>query len=120
MPLLIQTAADPYYEQRVRLDETDYLLKFAWNQRESRWSVSFYTDRDEPILTGLKLLANWPLFESYRYIDGLPRGELIACDWTGDGTPPLLGELGEGKRCQLIYFSAEELKELEELEGQEQ
>lgn len=109
MPLLIQTSPDPYYEQRVRLDGRDYLLRFAWNQRESRWRLSLFTENDEPIVHGLKLIANWPLLRRYRYDDRVPPGELFVVDWTGDGAPPLLDELGEDKRCQLLYFTPEEL-----------
>lgn len=113
MALLIQTSADPYYTQRVRLDGRDYILRLAWNQREERWSLSLFTDRDEPILFSLKLLCAWPLLSPYRYDDRLPEGELYVCDWTGDGSPPLLEELGEGRRCQLLYFTQEELAEIE-------
>lgn len=115
MALLIQTASDPYYSQRVRLDGRDYIFRFAWNQREARWRLSLFTDRDQPLVRGLKLLANWPLLRFYRYDARLPSGELYAVDWTGDGSPPGLEELGEGRRCQLLYLTQDELAELAEV-----
>lgn len=112
MALLIQTSVDPYYSERVRLDGRDYILQFAWNQREERWRLSLFTDRDEPLVRGLKLVTNWPLLRYYQFDARIPSGELYVVDWTGNGTPPLLEELGEGRRCQLLYFSPEELAEI--------
>jgi hypothetical protein len=99
----IPTWPDPYYLQKVRLDGRDFVLHFAFNQREDRWSLDIHDDEDEPIVQGLKLLANWPLLRHYRWNESLPPGELIVMDLTGDGAPPGLDELGDGKRCQLIY-----------------
>jgi hypothetical protein len=109
MALQIRTTAQPYYSERVRLDGRDYVLRFAWNEREERWYLSFLTGSEEPILMGIKLIANWPLLDSYRFDTRLPAGEIYCVDWTSDGTPPLLDELGDDKRCQLLYFAPDEL-----------
>lgn len=113
MALIISTSSAPYYSQRVRLDGRDYILRFSWNQREARWYLSILTDREEPLVLGLKLIANWPLLRYYRFEERLPSGEIYVVDWTGDGSPPLLEELGEGRRCQLLYFTQDELAEIE-------
>jgi hypothetical protein len=114
MALLIQTSPDPYYSERVRLDGRDYILRFAWNQREERWRLSILADNEEPIIHGLKLLTGWPLLRYYRFDRRLPPGELYVVDSTGNRAPPGLEDLGEGRRCQLVYLTQEELTELAE------
>ena len=57
-------------------------------------------------MLGLRLVANWPLLKPYQWDERVPPGELAVADLTGDGTPPKLDELGEGRRCQLIYRPA--------------
>ena len=107
---VIPTSSDTaYYEQRTRLDGKDYTLKFAWNQREGRWYLTLLDESDETIVNSIKVLANWPMLRDHREDDRVPPGELIACDLTGDNTPPGFDELGIGLRCELTYFDAEEL-----------
>lgn len=100
------TPGEPYYIQRTKLDGRDYVLHFAYNQREERWHLSIHDEEDLPILQGLKLLANWPLLRAHRYDPRVPPGELMVSDQTGDGSPPTLDELGAGRRCELIYQTA--------------
>lgn len=100
------TPGDPFYSQTTRLDGRDYVLHFAWNQREERWYLSIHDEEDAPIVQGLKLIANWPLLRYYHSDSRVPPGEIIVVDATGDGSPPLLDELGPGKRCELTYTPA--------------
>jgi hypothetical protein len=102
---LIPTSSAPYYTQKTKLDGRDFVLRFSYNQRIERWYLSIYDDEDTPLRLGLKLIANWELLQHYRYDDRLPPGELWVMDLTPDGSPPTLDELGEGKRCELTYFS---------------
>lgn len=100
------TPGDPFYVQRTRLDDSDFVLHFSYNQRTERWYLSVHDDEDAPILSGLKLVANWPLLRHYHADTRVPPGELIVVDLTGDGSPPTLDELGPGRRCELIYQPA--------------
>lgn len=105
--ILIPTSPGvPYFKQKTRLDGRDYLLYFAYNERAERYSLSIHDESDEPLLEGLWLVALWPLLRHYRSDPRLPPGELWVSDLTGDGAPPTLDELGEGKRCELNYFEA--------------
>ncbi len=105
--LLIPTSPGvPYYTQKTRFEGRDFILKFYYNERESRYYLGIYDEQEDPILVGLKIVANWPLLRHYGYEPRLPPGELMAIDLTGDGTPPTLDELGEGKRVELTYFEA--------------
>jgi hypothetical protein len=105
--LLIPTSPGvAYFTQKTRFEGRDFILKFAYNSREERYYLHIFDEQEEPILMGLKLVANWPLLRHYRYEPRLPPGELMAVDLTGDGSPPTLNELGEGKRVELTYFES--------------
>lgn len=105
--LLIPTSPGvPYFTQKTRLDGRDFILKFSYNQREERYYLSIFDEQETPILMGLKLVAVWPLLRRYRANPALPPGELWVSDLTGNGEPPTLNELGEGKRCELTYVEA--------------
>lgn len=110
--LLIPTSADPYQTQKVRLDGTDYLLSLSYNQREDRLYLSLADDEENPIVSGIKVLANFPMLFRYRYNPAVPAGEIFAFDLTTDGSPPSLAELGEGLRCELTYIEAATLAEI--------
>lgn len=106
--LVIPTPNDqPYYSQKVRLDGRDYLFHVAYNEREDRRYLSIHDEEDEPLVSGIKIIANWPLLRSYRFEPRLPPGELMAIDLTGDDSPPGLNELGEDRRVELNYFEAD-------------
>jgi hypothetical protein len=105
---VLPTTTDPFQRMTVRLDGRDYVLTLLYNQREDRWYISIADDESLPLLSGLKLQANWPLFWRHRYNSALPPGDIMAVS-TSDNLPPSLSDLGEGKRCELIYFDNAEL-----------
>jgi hypothetical protein len=107
---ILFATADPFQKQNVNLDGVEYILSLSYNQREDRWYLSLADDEGAPLISGLKLQANWGLLFRHRYNTALPPGEIMAVDTTTDGSPPTLLELGEGKRCVLTYFDAAELK----------
>ncbi len=106
---LLSNSSDPFQSFKARLDGRDYLLSLAYNQREDRWYLSIADDEGNPIVSGIKVLANYPLLFRHRYNPAIPPGDLFAVDTTSDGSPPGLSELGKGKRVQLTYWDAAEL-----------
>jgi hypothetical protein len=108
--LTIPTTSDPFQRMTVRLDGSDYVIELRYNQREERWYLSIADDESVPILSGLKLQANWPLLWRHRYDTRVPPGEIMVTVTTAtDRSPPTLDDLGEGKRCELSYYDAAEL-----------
>lgn len=110
--LIVPVATDPFQSFRVRLDGTDYLLSLAYNQREDRIYLSLADNEENPIVSGIKVIANYPLLFRHRFDTRIPPGDLFAFDTTSDGSPPGLGELGEGLRCQLTYMEATTLAQI--------
>lgn len=95
----------PFWMQRTTLDGRDYNLRFAWNQREERWYLDIADGDDTAILTGLKLVTNWPLLRAYHADHRVPPGELAVFTMLPDTSPPGLFDLGVGLRCTLYYAS---------------
>lgn len=106
IPFVIPTVPGlPDYTLRTRLDGRDYNLRFLWNEREARWSMSILTPEDEVLAYGIRLVLNWPLLRFYQYDDRLPPGEMMAMDLSPDKSAPGLDDLGVDKRVQLTYFA---------------
>jgi hypothetical protein len=61
---------------------------------------------------GLKLVTNLPLLRFYHFRENVPSGDLIVTCTTTNKSPPKLGELGKGLRCELTYFTRDELAEV--------
>lgn len=102
------TQGTPFYTLRTRLDGREYILHFAWNQREERWYLTIADQEDVSLVAGLKLITNHPLLRFYQANPEVPPGELVVHDLTNDGTPPGLDDLGIGLRCELTYYAVTE------------
>jgi hypothetical protein len=46
---------------RVVLDNTQYLIRFTWNDMAKRWSFGLYTLQKEPLAVGLRIVPKFPL-----------------------------------------------------------
>lgn len=58
---------------KVVIDNTEYLLRFTWNDSQNRWYFGVYTILREPIIQGIKLVPKFPV--NLQYIDSrLPTG----------------------------------------------
>lgn len=95
----------PHYSFTVTLDGGTYGFRFWWNYSCSAWVMDLSDSNGDPIVTGVRVKVDWPLFA--RYADSrLPPGQLIAQDTTGAQQDPGLEDLGS--RVVLLYFTAEE------------
>jgi len=108
MPISIPCRADPHWDQITELDGAEYKLAFRWNQREARYSLSLYTPDDIPIALGAKLVVGWPLFLNATS-ELMPTGSFVVINSGDSEANPGIGELGIGKRCELFYFTEEEV-----------
>lgn len=105
----IQNGA-PNFSQTTTIDGTDYLLSFWYNQREARYYFSVGLPDGTKIASGAPLVCQWPLFSDVRGLDpNMPTGVFYVYAATTPEIPPGLGEMGPGKRCELIYVEQAEL-----------
>ncbi len=96
----------PFYRVYVELESVLYGFEFHWNHLAEGWFMSIFTADDQPILSGVRLVVDWPL--NARGADArLPPGILIAQDTTGARQDP--GEDDLGTRTVLLYFTSDEL-----------
>lgn len=109
MSLTIPTLQIPYYSIETRLDGSDYKLEFRYNTRADRFYLYLYDVEGVLLLAGLKLVTGVMLLHSYHYLDGVPPGEIVVTTNGADDSAPGLLELGEGLRCTLTYFTADDV-----------
>lgn len=99
----------PAFVQRSTLDGVPYLLTFQWNEREPGWYLSVADRTGAPLMQGIKIVPNWPLFR--RFPNTIrPAGELIAFDPQRSGGPVLLEDMG--RRIKMLYAEQADLADL--------
>ncbi len=109
MPLEIPIDTDaPHFTQTTALDGVDFRFEFRFNEREQRFYMDLRDVDDDPILVGVKLVADW---DALRYLvdPRRPQGTIMIVDSQGEGRAARLGDLG--RRIKLIYLTAEDLEE---------
>lgn len=92
-------AGQSHWTQRTQLNGVEYLLTFAWSQREGHWSLSIDDADGNPLHTGLVLVAGIELVG--QLVRRVPGG-LIVIDTTGaNDLDPGFADLGG--RFALVY-----------------
>lgn len=77
-------STEPNFTQDVDLSGVTYRLRFTWNVRGQYWVVTLLDTNDNIIVSGQKLVTNFPLF--YRIVSNdMPRGLLFCVDTAGNG-----------------------------------
>lgn len=65
------------FEVEAELDDVTYFLHFAWNDEAGIWTLSVSNANNESVLSGIRIITNYPLLGNYPHLD-LPKGYLIA------------------------------------------
>jgi hypothetical protein len=94
-----------YTSQRMTLDGRDYTLDLKWNDYLECWTFSLSDSELLPIVEGVRITTNRPLFRWYKSDDRMPPGELVAITLTNDVSDPGFDDFGTGKRVELTYFA---------------
>jgi hypothetical protein len=97
----------PVWDYTLPLDGATYRLRLTYRQRQDRWYVDLFDADDAALVRGAMLTVDTPLLEDIR-IPGLPPGALMCLDTTGAGEPCGYEDLG--RRCVLLYLSADDLQ----------
>lgn len=97
---------DARYTFDCDLDNVTYQFEMEWNDRDSGWYMSISNSDGEPLVTGRRVVLNYPLTNIYRD-PRLPAGSLVAIDSSGTDTEPGLLDLGD--RVKLVYVPVAEL-----------
>ena len=99
---IVRENNEPSLKIRTVLEDTEYALKFDWNTRENRWSISIYDALENALIAGQVMTINNELIERFEII-GLPPGKLLLFDTSKKFMKATLEDLGT--RCRLFYLS---------------
>lgn len=94
------------YSFSIELDGATFQLSFEWNDRDAGWYFSIADTNGVPLLSGRRIVLNYPLINIYRDAR-LPAGTFMALDSTGTGTEAGLSDLGA--RVKLFYIPVADL-----------
>lgn len=103
---VIPTTDAPFYTETVPLDGINYKLYFGYNQREDAWYLSIADELGNDLLNGIKLVCGIEFLGHWRYVVGLPPGQLFVAFPASDDSTPGLKDFVPGGRCQLTYVTA--------------
>ena len=88
------------------LDGKRITLRFFWNALDAfgagAWNVDLKDEDGEPLVMGLGFALSVDIFDSYRYMDEIPGGQLFCFDTSLSGVEPGLSDFIDG-RVQLLY-----------------
>lgn len=111
MPLIIDTPSSSWSQQDVTLGGKKYTFVYKYNSRDERWRLSISIGGTE-IISSVKVMENQLLLGRYILPD-FDHGDLACVRSEDDGKPVGKDNLGAGKPYELLYFTNEELAELE-------
>lgn len=93
----------PYFDFFVELEGVTYGFAFRWNHRAKAWFVDLKDADDQPIVSGARVVVDFPLF--IRSADPRrPPGLFIVTDTTGKRIDP--GEHDLGGRVMVLYVES--------------
>jgi hypothetical protein len=93
-----------FFSQRAELDGVPFALEFSWVERAGAWSLAVRTDDGALLVSGIAIVANRLLLRRFKYITGMPEGDLMFPSRAEDLPVP-----GYTDFTELVYFLAEEL-----------
>jgi hypothetical protein len=105
--LLLPTSTLPDYTQTVVLDGVSYDLRLQWNTREEAW-YGYLGPTGLPFLIKVKIVNGWDLLRPFKYIEGIPKGELYLIDVVASWGRPTRSEVIQLGRFNLVYVTKEE------------
>lgn len=99
-----------YTDQTIQavFDNYPVSLRLRWNERFGFWSIGIYDRESSPIITGIKLVQNYPLLSKFK-IDSFT-GDLYFIRTYGEKSRPDIDSVG-GDHI-LVYATKEEIDEL--------
>ena len=109
LPPILPDEQYPIYDYSIDLGESRYRIVLTFRERLDSWYLDLYDAAGTLLLVGKRLSVNNPLLDRYA-IDGLPPGELVCVDTSGnDGLECGYADLGH--RCALVYLDPADIPE---------
>lgn len=99
---IVLDATDPHFTVQAQLDGSSYTFEFEWLDAVGAWFLSLLGPKGDAVLSGLKVVLDWPLTGRHRTRD-VPAGTLLFMAETGAAGP---GRYELGERVKLYYLDA--------------
>ena len=92
------------FQFSIELDGLTYGMLFRWNERSGQWALDLLDGEGNALVTGIRCVINVPLLANYHGRDGVPAGELLFVDTSGQDVDADFEDLG---RRVLLYYASE-------------
>jgi len=99
----------PVQEYMMTLGDVTVTLVYRYCERTDGWYLDVYDSAGDPLLTGKRLAADWPVTARYQ-IDGLPEGWIALLDTAAGDVE--LGEDDLGRRGEMVYLEPDDIPEV--------
>ena len=109
MAVTIPIKDNPNHTILIALDSKIYKLYFLFNTGFEFWTMDIYTEDELLILSGVKIVANYPLIFSHINSE-LPSGDFI-CEISDTESRIVRNSFSTGK-AKLLYLTKDELQTL--------
>lgn len=83
-----------------------FLIDVRWNDRAGAWYLDLYTEDEEPIYSGIKVVLG-AILGGRCSSDRFPDGAFVAADLSGAGRDAQYDDLGV--RVDVLFYSSSEL-----------
>lgn len=100
------------YDYQIDLGDVTYRLVIRYNTRSDRWYLSLYDAENNLLISGVKLVINYPLLSNH--LSAPSGGTLILIDTANTGEECGYEDLG--RRCQLLWWPEEDYPATESTE----
>ena len=97
-------ASIPNQRFSTTLDGDHFVMDVRWNERDESWYLDILDESENPIRRGLKITQG-NFIGSHVAVPGMPAGQLVAFDTSGQGIEAGLDDLGERV---IVYFVPED------------
>ena len=109
MPIIIPVKDNPNQQLTITLDNTVYNLRLLYNSLVDSWTLDVNDDNNNPILSNLALVPNFPLIKNYVEA-GQPKGDFVC---NGDiKKTKIIRNSFKDKDFQLLYVTEAEIATL--------
>ena len=98
----LKTEEYPDQTYTVTLDGVDYDIRLRWNTRDEAWQCLIGLSGDDPSVT-FKITNGLDLLKPYKYLEGVPDGQLYMIDTVKINGRPGYTSTGIEKRFVLVY-----------------
>lgn len=102
----LQMMQNTDYTYSITLDSVDYDIRLRWNTRDESWQVFIGPSGEDAVIT-FKATNGLDLLKPYKYLEGVPNGNLYFVDTVKINGRPDFYNSGTYARFQLIYIDAE-------------